>query len=231
MTIKAYELAAKDEELMFSPFCWRTRMSLLHKQLDFELIPWHFSDKSGTASQDFSRVPVINDNGIWKNESLDIAKYLDNEYSSEKPLIDGNQGLSQVHLVESIINTQIFAAAVPIAVYQVYLAIGDNCKTYFRESREKLFGKPLEELNVEPEIAKANLAKALVVFDKTFERSKFLGGDSPNYSDYVLFGVLKWMDIVSRYDPLPQDTATTQWFKNLSQMYDGHAAKAKTVRA
>ena len=101
----------------------------------------------------------------------------------------------------------------------------------FKESREKIFGKPLEDLDVDPIVAKQNLAKAVVVFDKTLERSEFLGGKSPSYADYVLFGVLKWMDVVSRYDPLTEDTPTTQWFTRLSAMYDGHAANAKTVRS
>ena len=42
MTIKLYDLTDASREVFFSPYCWRTRMALNHKGLEFESIPWHF---------------------------------------------------------------------------------------------------------------------------------------------------------------------------------------------
>jgi glutathione S-transferase len=39
MTRTLYDLAAKDPEMRFSPFCWRAKMAMRHKGLDFETIP------------------------------------------------------------------------------------------------------------------------------------------------------------------------------------------------
>lgn len=231
MSIKLYELTGKDKNIMFSPFCWRTRMSVLHKGLDFELIPWYFSDKSTTQEAGFEKVPSINDNGTWKTDSFAIAQYLDDTYPDKPSLIGGSQGKAQYELVNSIINNQVFLAAVSLAIYQVYSLLGDDCQAYFKETREQFFGKPLQEVQAEPEQAKANLIAALSVFDATLSNTPFLGGDSPLYADYTLFGILKWLDIVSSYDPIPHDTPTGKWFAKVSDLFDGYAAKAKTVRA
>jgi glutathione S-transferase len=61
MAIQLYDLAGKDPDIMFGPFCWRVRMSLLHKGLDFELIPWRFTEKETIAESGHSAVPVIKD--------------------------------------------------------------------------------------------------------------------------------------------------------------------------
>jgi len=230
MTIKLYELTAKDDAIMFSPFCWRTRMAVLHKGLEFELVPWYFSDKSSTEAAGFDKVPTINDEGTWKTDSRAIAEYLDETYPDKPVLIDGAQGLAQLELVDNIINTQVFQAALPLAVLQVYKGLGDACQAYFRETREATFGKTLEELSAEPEEAKANLAAALAPFDPVLDTVDFLGGDAPSYADYNLFGVLKWLDIVSTYDPISHDTPSGKWFARVSDLFDGYASTVKTVR-
>ena len=44
-----YDLAAADESIRFSPHCWRTKLALAHKNLEYETIPWHFTDKASTG--------------------------------------------------------------------------------------------------------------------------------------------------------------------------------------
>ena len=39
MVLKLYDLAAADPDRRFSPFCWRTKMALAHKELEVETIP------------------------------------------------------------------------------------------------------------------------------------------------------------------------------------------------
>jgi glutathione S-transferase len=107
MTIERYDLAAADPRIMFSPFCWRVRMALLHKGLDFTVVPWRFSDRSATAAS----------------------------------------------------------------------------------------------------------------------------GDDPTYADYVLFGLLKWTDIVSPYRPIEGTGPVGEWFERLQNLYGGYAASVPTVRA
>ncbi|HXJ10454.1 MAG TPA: glutathione S-transferase N-terminal domain-containing protein, partial [Burkholderiales bacterium] len=47
--IKLYDLAAAEDDRRFSPYCWRAKMALKHKGLEFETIPWRFTDKDVIA--------------------------------------------------------------------------------------------------------------------------------------------------------------------------------------
>ena len=40
MAIKLYDLAGAEDDRRFSPYCWRTKMALKHKGLEFETAPW-----------------------------------------------------------------------------------------------------------------------------------------------------------------------------------------------
>ncbi len=61
--LKLYDLAGAEPDRRFSPYCWRIKMALAHKGLEFETIPWRFTDKdidvapAGKAG----RVPVLVD--------------------------------------------------------------------------------------------------------------------------------------------------------------------------
>lgn len=38
--IKVWELAGADPKCVFSPFCWASRLALIHKGLEYESVPW-----------------------------------------------------------------------------------------------------------------------------------------------------------------------------------------------
>lgn len=227
MTIQFYELAAKNTEIKFGPFAWRTRMALLHKGLDFESIAWQFRDRTSTKHK---TAPTIYDDGKMVSDSWEIAKYLDEQYPDKPTLMKGAEGEAHAQLVSAICNNHIFATCASMAIYPVSQIIDDESAAYFIETREAKFGMKLTDINADDaEAAKAKLAKNLAVFEATLGQSEFLGGDKPTYADYMLFGVLKWVDVVA-YRPVEENSKVAEWFDCLSQLYDGNAAKAPTVK-
>ena len=38
--IKVWELCGADKKRVFSPFCWATRLAVIHKGLEYETVPW-----------------------------------------------------------------------------------------------------------------------------------------------------------------------------------------------
>lgn len=230
MAIKLYDLAGSDPEIVFSPYCWRVRMSLLHKGLEFTSIPWRFLEKETIAESGHKAVPVINDNGTWVGDSWKIAKYLDDKYPDHPTLMEGAQGEAHALLVQELSASLIFPAAIPIAVYPVSQLLDEENLAYFVKTREAALGAKLVDINAEPAKGKANLSKALLPFNKMLKVAKFIGGDTPTYADYCLFGVLKWADVVSSYRPINDASAVGEWFIRLENMHGGHAANAPTVR-
>lgn len=226
MTIEFYELAAENTDIKFSPFVWRTRMALLHKGVEFESIAWQFKDRD---TKEHKTVPAIYDNGKMVSDSWEIAKYLDAQYPDKPMLMKDAEAEAHAQLVSNICNAMLFGTAVSMAIYPVSQIIDDESAAYFIETREAKFGKKLVDVNNEDkDAAKATLAKGLGVFEATLGTSDYLGGDSPTYADYTLFGVLKWIDVVA-YRPVDESTNVGKWFDRISAMYDGDAAKAPTV--
>ena len=43
--LKLWELAGDDPQRVFSPFVWRVRLALFHKQIPYESVCWRYAEK------------------------------------------------------------------------------------------------------------------------------------------------------------------------------------------
>ena len=91
MAIKLYDLAGAEDDRRFSPYCWRVKMALKHKGLDFETIPWRFTDEEAIAPYKSTTVPVLLDGNESVADSWAIALYLDEVYPSRPRLFSGTE--------------------------------------------------------------------------------------------------------------------------------------------
>src|SRR5690348_17390883 len=89
MAIQLYDLAGAEDDRRFSPYCWRVKMALKHKGLEFETIPWRFTEKDVIAPHGSKTVPVIQDGSQAVADSWAIAVYLDQVYPQRPGLFDG----------------------------------------------------------------------------------------------------------------------------------------------
>src|ERR671938_250611 len=90
MAIQLYDLAGAEDDRRFSPYCWRSKMALKHKGLDFETIPWRFTEKEALAPYQSTTVPVLVDGNQSVYDSWAIALYLDEVYPS-RPRLFGSR--------------------------------------------------------------------------------------------------------------------------------------------
>ncbi|MCJ8309808.1 MAG: glutathione S-transferase family protein [Rhizobiaceae bacterium] len=227
MTIHHYELCGADEKHVFSPHCWKTRMALAHKGLDFETVAVPFTKVATVENGEGRRVPVLRDGDTVIEESYEIAKYLDRAYPDKPSLFNGEGGEELTKFVISWSLTQLHPAVAKLAVYDIHNALAPEDQAFFRQTREKLFGCTLEEFDAKfPKNGEA-LATALVPMENLLGRQKFLGGDSPVFADYVVFGALQWLRTTCSQDHLPQEGAVADWFNRLLDMYDGMGRAVK----
>jgi glutathione S-transferase len=228
--IKFFDLAARDARLRFSPYCWRTKMALLHKNLAFETTPWRFTEKEAIAQTGQSRVPVlIFDDGRWLNDSWQIALYLDRTYP-DKPLMRSDAERAQARFVNNWCDFTLHLSMRSLLFLDVYKNAAEKDQPYFRESREKVVGVTLEALCGDRDKAVQAYVKTFTAMERTLQDEKFLGGRQPNYADYALFGSLQWANCIVGATCLPADSAGAAWFERLLDQHDGYARKAPTVR-
>jgi glutathione S-transferase len=57
----------------------------------------------------------------------------------------------------------------------------------------------------------------------------WLGGEAPDYADYIVAGSLMWARCVSRFAILFEDDPVTTWFSNVRALFDGMGEKAITA--
>ena len=161
MTITLYDLAGQEEDRRFSPYCWRVKMALKHKGLDFETVPWRFTDKEAIAFSEQGLVPVLRDGGATVVDSWKIALYLEEAYPSRPALFEGGQAMALSHFFNTWAFRAIHPAVLKVILLDVFARIHEKDKVYFRESREKRFGLTLEEYAGDRNKALADLRGAL----------------------------------------------------------------------
>ncbi len=225
-----YDLAGADPALRFSPPCWATKMLLKHKGLEFETIPWRFTDKNVMEVSGQSRVPVLIDGEREVHDSWQIALYLDETYP-EIPLMKSAALRSAARFTKAWVETALQPAIQPLVLSDIYACIHEKDREYFRESREKRLGKPLDQVCPDKQKQFVVLDNVLKPLAETLTDMDFLGGSTPNYSDYTVFGRLQWARVVMRepFAPTEGDGPIAAWFSRLLKLYDGFAAQSPTV--
>ena len=101
MTITLYELAGGNPDIRFSPYCWRTRFALAHKELEVEGVPWYFTQPERLAFSGQGKVPVLVDGPTVVHDSWAIAVYLDQAYPDRPSLFGGPAGQAHAAFINS----------------------------------------------------------------------------------------------------------------------------------
>ena len=231
MTMLVYDLAADDARYRFSPFCWRTKMALKHKGLDFETIPWRFQETDVLAPSGQGRVPVLVDNDRWVHDSWQIALYLDATYPDKPSLLGDEAVKASARLCAATVESVVHPVMRAVILKDIWDLLGEDVRPYFRTSREAAIGMTLEDCCADRAGALKALTQALVPFERTLSEHAFLAGPSAGYADYCLFGALQWCNVVCSSEPLVADSAVANWFSRLLDMYGGYARNAAVARA
>ena len=100
-----YDLCA-DNDLRFSPFCWRVKLALAHKGLDYQTEPVRFTEKLKLEFSGQTLLPVLDDNGTIVSDSWAIAEYLEQTYPDTPTLFPGNEGKHMAKLTMEWMDSQ-----------------------------------------------------------------------------------------------------------------------------
>jgi glutathione S-transferase len=225
MALQLYDLAAADVDRRFSPYCWRTRMAVAHKQLPVETIPWRFTDKDMIAPSGQTRVPVLVDGDRWIADSWTIANYLDDTYPDRPSLFGGQAGRALSRFYSSLADTLVNSIFRFIAL-DIFERVHEKDRDYFRGSREERIGMTLETLVADRDKRLPAFRESLAPLRLAFRAQPFLGGDRPLYADYAVFGPLQWARCISPFKLLAPDDPIARWRNQLLDAFDGLARGA-----
>lgn len=223
---RLYELAGKEDEHRFSPYCWRARMALAHKGLEVETVPWRFTEKDAIAFSGQGTVPVLVDGDRTVGDSWAIALYLDEAYPDRPPLFDGPQARAAALFLRNWCVQGLHPLILRLVVMDLFNGVHEKDGAYFRETRERRFGMPLERVAADREAHLKALRGALEPLRATLAETPYLGGEAPNYADYIVFGAFQWARAVSPIALLEPDDPIVPWRERLLDRFDGLARRA-----
>jgi len=229
--IQMYDLAAADPAVRFSPYCWRTRMALAHKGLEVETLPWRFTETETLAFSGQSRVPVIRDGEAVVFDSWTIARHLEAKYADRPTLFGGPQGKAHARFINSWADGVLNPAIVRLVLVDVYAAIAEKDRDYFRASREARFGAPLEKVQEGREEAVAGFRQSLLPVRVSLASQPFLGGISPSYADYIVFSGFMWVRNISELSLVEGDDPIADWRERMLDLHGGLARQSKRAVA
>lgn len=226
MTIRLYDLAAAEDERRFSPHCWRVTLALAHKDLEFETIPWRFTEKEAIAISGQDKVPVLVDGERVVSDSWTITEYLEDTYPERPSLFGGPTGRAHALFVKHWTEIAVQMPLLRLILTDIHRHLHEKDKDYFRRSREQRFGMGLEAVCAGREQRLPGFREGLQPLRATLRVQPWLGGGQPSFADYLVFGAFQWARCVSELQLLEPDDPVYEWRGRVLGLYDGLAARA-----
>ncbi len=223
MALTMYDLAGADDAHRFSPHCWRVRMACAHKGLPLETIAWRFTEKDRLPQPSQGMVPVLVDGDIVVNDSWRILQYLEERYPA-KPLFGNDAAVGTALFIKFWSERVIQPLIARIVLRDVWARLAEKDKAYFRDSREKRFEKPLEEVVQDRDQIVLRLREALEPARATVQQQPFVSGATPAAADYILFGAFQWARCASDFELLAADDPLIVWRNRMLELFNGLAA-------
>jgi glutathione S-transferase len=168
----------------------------------------------------FYTVPMIQDprTEIALSDSIRIVQYLDDTYPNTPRMIP--TGTASLHLAFESALRSVFTVDLAMHYAGIQLKfIKEKSRTYYRELREKVSGKKLEEfalsgLALEEQLDKLEKSLATVASWYQEKDSAFFVGKSLGFADVMLASSLGWCRALGGEESI-------EW-KKLMSIQDGH---------
>jgi glutathione S-transferase len=197
--------------------------------LPFESVPIGLMEIPTVFGGRFKTVPVIAHGDTMLAESWDIAEHLDRAFLRQPALFAAPAEHAMIRLTDAWFTSEILRKMYQMYVLDVHNAVRTEDRAYFRQSHEaRLRGTTLEAFTAEREARRPALREALKPLRSQLARFPFLGGDEPNYADYIALGAFQWVASVSSLPLLERgDDTLRAWLERGFDLYGGLGRDAR----
>ena len=215
MSLTIYQLA-------YSPFCIPITAALRACGVPFETreIPnWDRSELLRLTDGAYYQVPVLVHDGRVVTESSgdseDIAHYVDQHFAGRRLFPERLDGLQQIVIdfLSDDVEFHTFRLLDPYTLDQIKEPVA---RGLFLRHKERKFGRGcVEQWRKEAAAIRAEADRLLARFEVTLRHSPFLFGETPVYSDFLLYGVLGNLTYGGHHRLNPQQSSLARWFQKM----------------
>ena len=196
MTILLYDLVGADAARPFSPHCWKTAMSLAHKGLDFQSVPTRFLEVPEVEGGVSKTVPVIRDGDQVVADSFAIALYLDDAYPDRPTLFGGEGGKAMARFIERWSQLTVHPYNGAAALMDIHDRLGRRPTGLFpRRAARRASASGWRRWRPRRDAGLAAFRAALEPLRSMLGYQPFIGGASPLFADYIVFGAFQWVRV------------------------------------
>jgi glutathione S-transferase len=213
-----YDLAGANDSLRFSPFCFRVKLALHIKNLDYQSELVRFTEKEKLTFSNQTFLPVLRDGDAVIADSWKILQHLDHQYPHTAALFNPAEAASINfirHWCDKSLHTALFFVALPF----VHANLAEKDQVYFRETREKRIGKTLEAVAGERDLHMANLQRTVEPLRATLADQAYLAGDAPGVADLLVLSALMWPMSVVPFSLFENDDVINAWIIRTKQAW------------
>lgn len=196
-------------------------MALAHKGLDYRTVPTRFTEIQSIENGMSKTLPVIRDGAATIADSFAIAIHLEETYPERPTLFGGEGGKAMARFVERWSQLTIHPYLGVAALSDLHGMQDAENAAYFRQSREARFGKTVEEVSAARDTGLAAFRASLEPLRSMLAYQPWIGGDTPLFADYIVFGAFQWARIASPYATLANDDPVAEWFGRCLDLHDG----------
>lgn len=209
-----------------SPFSWRIRYALAHKQLregtDFQVRPVRFADVGLVRQLSGQQLtPLLGDGDKIVHETWNIAVHLEERFPDRPSLFGDATGRGMARLINSWTDLALLPAFRPLLLADFPAVLDAGDRAYFRQSREQAFGCTLEAYSADRPAKLAALAAVLTPLEFTLKQQPFLAGSAPAYADFSAFSAFQMARLGAREDAVAAGTSVADWRARMIALFDG----------
>lgn len=223
-----YELVGKDDR-RYSPYCWRIRFALAHKELSTEYEPCCHNETEKLAFSGQSKIPVLVDGKNVISDSWQIACFLDDTYPDQPLLMDGAQSRAFTRFINIWTDTILGPPLLRTLLLEIYNNLHPAVdREHYRRTREARFGRTLEELHQRSRANIEEFNRSLGPIRDILRLQPWISGSAPAYADYIVFGEFQFARCLTRLKLLGDGDPVYEWQTRMIKLYDGLANKVPT---
>jgi glutathione S-transferase len=220
MNLIVYERVGH-EGCRLSPFSWRIRYALAHKELKVEYRPTRFSDVETVkklSGQKF--VPILVDGQTVVHDSWNIVTYLEERFPDRPSLFEGSSSRAVTRLLNHWVDTTLHPPLRMLVFPDFIQCLCPEDRDYFVRSRETEFGMTVEQVRREGARWRKEFEAACLPLERLLGEQEFIGGHFPRYADYIVLSIFL-QALCSAKDVLRPDSPIALWRSRMVGLFDG----------
>jgi glutathione S-transferase len=207
--LRLYEVVNQDG-VSISVFVWRTKFALAKKGLAYESVAVGYRDIPNIGSGTLKTVPILQSNDTFIMDSWVIAEWLDRMYPDRPLIFQSPSDLAMMRFFEKWFSTA-GILMLRACLGALHDTLRHDDRGYFKTTREQRLGETFEAMA--PKIADniSAMRTALQPIRRTVQEQPFIGGEEPNYADFIGYAALISLGSVSPSTLFDDDDPILPW--------------------